>query len=90
MNRKLQNAKCELRIANLRFAICILHFAIAMAVVVAAPGVALAGDVGFPRGPGFYFSIPKLLVLLLVYAAWVRTAWWLDRDAQEVGMPRIM
>jgi type II secretory ATPase GspE/PulE/Tfp pilus assembly ATPase PilB-like protein len=53
------------------------------------PGVAAAGDGAFPRGPGFYFSIPKMLLFLLVYLAWVRTCWWVDRDTEKLDQPRI-
>jgi general secretion pathway protein E len=46
----------------------------------------LAADL-FPRGPGFYFSIPKLLTLVLVYLCWVRTCWWVNRDATALQLP---
>ncbi|MBV9125078.1 MAG: hypothetical protein JO112_17115, partial [Planctomycetes bacterium] len=41
----------------------------------------------FPRGPGFYFSLPKLVVLLLGYFAWVSTCAWVDKDARSHRMP---
>ena len=41
----------------------------------------------FPRGPGFYFSLVKLFLVLLVYLAWVRTTWWVDRDSRALEMP---
>lgn len=41
----------------------------------------------FPRGPGFYFHPFKLLAIVAVYLAWVRTCWWVDRDAQSVNLP---
>jgi type II secretory ATPase GspE/PulE/Tfp pilus assembly ATPase PilB-like protein len=37
----------------------------------------------FVRGPGFYLSWVKLLLFVLVYLGWVRTADWINRDAQE-------
>jgi type II secretory ATPase GspE/PulE/Tfp pilus assembly ATPase PilB-like protein len=40
----------------------------------------------FPRGPGLYFSPYKLLGLLAVYAAWLRTCWWVNRDSQQHGV----
>jgi general secretion pathway protein E len=51
-----------------------------------APECARAAEL-FPRGPGYYFSIPKLLTLLLVYFCWVRTCWWVHRDATALGLP---
>src|SRR5438105_13315701 len=41
----------------------------------------------FPRGPGFYFSLIKITLVLAVYLAWVRATWWVDRDSRNVGMP---
>jgi general secretion pathway protein E len=41
----------------------------------------------FPRGPGFYFSIPKLITLLIVYFCWVRTCFWVHRDVCELKLP---
>jgi type II secretory ATPase GspE/PulE/Tfp pilus assembly ATPase PilB-like protein len=43
----------------------------------------------FPRGPGFYFNPVKLLLVVAVYLAWVRTCWWVDEDCREVGMPTV-
>ncbi len=40
----------------------------------------------FPRGPGLYFSPYKLLALLAVYAAWLRTCWWVNADSQKHGV----
>src|SRR5260370_12829551 len=44
-------------------------------------------DHTFPRGPGFYFSIPKLLAVLVVYFAWMATCRWLDRDLEKFNFP---
>jgi type II secretory ATPase GspE/PulE/Tfp pilus assembly ATPase PilB-like protein len=41
----------------------------------------------FPRGDGFYFSIPKLLALILVYLVWVATCRWVDDNARRVRLP---
>ncbi|HKI35584.1 MAG TPA: GspE/PulE family protein [Gemmataceae bacterium] len=45
-----------------------------------------AGE-AFPRGPGLYFSLLKLLPLLLVYFFWVRICWWADQDARKLKLP---
>jgi type II secretory ATPase GspE/PulE/Tfp pilus assembly ATPase PilB-like protein len=41
----------------------------------------------FPRGPGFYLNVPAVLALLAVYLVWVRTCWWVDRDARQLKLP---
>ncbi|MFO0844629.1 MAG: GspE/PulE family protein [Gemmataceae bacterium] len=41
----------------------------------------------FPRGPGFYYNPFKFFLILAVYLAWIRTAWWVDQDCREVGLP---
>src|SRR5262249_46043179 len=46
-----------------------------------------ASDAAFPRGPGLYFSLLKLLPLLVVYFFWVRTCWWADQDARKLKLP---
>jgi type II secretory ATPase GspE/PulE/Tfp pilus assembly ATPase PilB-like protein len=40
----------------------------------------------FPRGPGFYYSLPKLLALLVVYFCWIRTCWWVGQDAAHLKL----
>jgi general secretion pathway protein E len=45
-----------------------------------------ATDPTFPRGPGFYFSLLKLLPLLVVYLFWVRICWWADQDARKLKL----
>jgi type II secretory ATPase GspE/PulE/Tfp pilus assembly ATPase PilB-like protein len=47
----------------------------------------LAVEPSFPRGPGFYYSLVKLLGLLIVYLLWVRTSWWVDTDARDLKLP---
>lgn len=41
----------------------------------------------FPRGPGFYFSIVKILLLVGVYFAWVKTCSWVDEDLHSLELP---
>ncbi len=45
-----------------------------------------ATDPAFPRGPGLYFSLLKLLPLLVVYLFWVRICWWADQDARKLKL----
>ena len=47
-------------------------------------GTAMAAD-PIVRGGGFYISWWKLLLLWLLFAIFVRSATWLNRDCQEVG-----
>jgi type II secretory ATPase GspE/PulE/Tfp pilus assembly ATPase PilB-like protein len=77
---------------NLQSAICNLQSGIAWAlsavVVFILPGQVWAADEAvFPRGEGFYFSIPKLATLVVVYLCWVTTCRWVDEDAHDVGLP---
>ncbi|CAN5483159.1 hypothetical protein BH10PLA2_BH10PLA2_16430 [soil metagenome] len=46
----------------------------------------LAAD-GFPRGPGFYFSIPKIICLTVVYILWIAVCNWVDRDSYGLRLP---
>ncbi|HEY7425702.1 MAG TPA: GspE/PulE family protein [Gemmataceae bacterium] len=46
-----------------------------------------AAESVFPRGPGFYFHPVKLLLLLAVYFAWLRTCWWVYSDCQGLKLP---
>jgi type II secretory ATPase GspE/PulE/Tfp pilus assembly ATPase PilB-like protein len=64
----------------------VARWALVGAALVALPGTALAGEPAFPRGEGMYFSIPKLLAVLVVYLAWVRVCWWVDMDCHELGI----
>ncbi|MFO0967055.1 MAG: GspE/PulE family protein [Gemmataceae bacterium] len=41
----------------------------------------------FPRGPGFYFSIPKLVAFLFAYLGFVAACNWVDEDAEELKLP---
>jgi type II secretory ATPase GspE/PulE/Tfp pilus assembly ATPase PilB-like protein len=51
------------------------------------PALAHAADL-FPRGPGYYYHPFKLLLVVLVYLAWVRTCWWVNADAAQMDQPR--
>jgi type II secretory ATPase GspE/PulE/Tfp pilus assembly ATPase PilB-like protein len=50
------------------------------------PVSAEAADTSFPRGPGFYFHLGKLLSFLVVYLCWITTTWWVDRDSAHVKL----
>jgi type II secretory ATPase GspE/PulE/Tfp pilus assembly ATPase PilB-like protein len=47
------------------------------------PGPLLAAQGGFPRGEGFYYSLPKIVTLIVLYLCWVRTSSWVDQDARQ-------
>jgi type II secretory ATPase GspE/PulE/Tfp pilus assembly ATPase PilB-like protein len=49
-----------------------------------------ASEALFPRGSGLYFSVLKLLPLLIVYFCWVRICWWADQDARKLKLPHEM
>jgi general secretion pathway protein E len=49
-----------------------------------------AEEGGFPRGPGFYFHPAKLILLLLVYFAWLWTCRWVHSDCHDMKMPTEM
>jgi type II secretory ATPase GspE/PulE/Tfp pilus assembly ATPase PilB-like protein len=49
----------------------------------------LLADSAFPRGPGFYFDPIKLGLVLLLYLIWVRTCFWVDRDAHVLKLPQV-
>jgi type II secretory ATPase GspE/PulE/Tfp pilus assembly ATPase PilB-like protein len=38
------------------------------------------------RGPGFYYSLPKLGLTAAAYFAWVSTCSWVNEDADDVGL----
>src|SRR5262249_13436848 len=59
----------------------------AFLVVLYAPAFAYGADPSFPRGPGFYFSIPKLLLIFLFYLVWISTVWWANKDALALKLP---
>jgi hypothetical protein len=63
----------------------------AVLLVLAAGGELAAQDawpaytVPFARGPGFYAAIWKLVLLVVVVWAWVKSADWVSRDTAELG-----
>jgi general secretion pathway protein E len=61
-------------------------FLAALSAALVLPAVAVA-DAPFPRGPGFYFSIPKIIGVLIVYMIWLPTCKWVDEDAYELHIP---
>jgi general secretion pathway protein E len=46
----------------------------------------LLADFAPLRGPGFYFSFIKLLIIVVAYASWISTADWINRDAEDSRM----
>lgn len=59
-----------------------------MVVTLADAGALLLAE--FPRGPGFYYSLPKVLAVALVYLGWIRACAWVDGDAPALHLPRSM
>jgi type II secretory ATPase GspE/PulE/Tfp pilus assembly ATPase PilB-like protein len=62
------------------------RFVLALVLLAALPGMALAAG-SFPRGPGFYFGLGKLLLIACVYFGWISTCAWVSRDAKQVEIP---
>ena len=52
-----------------------------------SPLATLFAVADFPRGHGFYLNVPAFLAVVVVYLAWVRTCWWVDRDARQLKLP---
>jgi type II secretory ATPase GspE/PulE/Tfp pilus assembly ATPase PilB-like protein len=98
MKERLQIANCKLQIANwlravtaarrpnLQIAICKLQFAILLLLFFFSFPTAAVAQATFPRGDGFYFSIAKLVSLVVVYLCWVATCRWVDRDAVDLDI----
>ncbi|HVS34927.1 MAG TPA: GspE/PulE family protein [Gemmataceae bacterium] len=42
------------------------------------------------RGPGFYLDMTAFLPVVVVYLLWVRTCWWVDRDARLLKLPVVL
>src|SRR5207244_11589888 len=88
---RLQIADCRLK-AKRFFPSAICNLKSAILIILAFlqfPELALASDT-FPRGSGFYFDIVKIIFLLLFSFACVRTASWVDADAQDLNLPTDM
>jgi type II secretory ATPase GspE/PulE/Tfp pilus assembly ATPase PilB-like protein len=49
-------------------------------------GPIFAAD-AFPRGPGYYFHPAKLIVVILIYFAWLRTCLWVHIDCRAMKLP---
>jgi type II secretory ATPase GspE/PulE/Tfp pilus assembly ATPase PilB-like protein len=49
-------------------------------------GVALAQSGSFQRGPGFYYSVWKLGLVIGLLCLWVRTTDWVNQDGYNVGI----
>lgn len=49
--------------------------------------IVLLAESGFPRGPGFYFSLVKLPILLIVFLGWVKACAWVNEDVNRLRMP---
>src|SRR5438552_18739681 len=41
----------------------------------------------FPRGPGFYYSMPKLFAVVALYLIWVKTCAWVNEDVKDLSLP---
>ena len=54
-----------------------------------APLELQAADGTFPRGPGFYFSITKIIALLFLYFCWIGTCGWVDKDAKQLNLEAV-
>jgi type II secretory ATPase GspE/PulE/Tfp pilus assembly ATPase PilB-like protein len=101
-----RGSKIEDRRSKLAFAIFALRSSIldsrslwllVLGLAIATPALAQAAL--FPRGnqpddpyftPGYYFSLPRLLLVLLIYLCWVRSCGWVDQDSRESHMPTVM
>src|SRR5262245_17575527 len=58
---------------------------LALLVLLSLPALAWADE--FPRGPGFYFSPVKLVLIVVVYFVWVSICNWVDKDTETVSLP---
>jgi general secretion pathway protein E len=59
-----------------------------LGVLAVSPLVAAEGP--FPRGPGYYFHPAKIIVLVLLYFAWLRTCRWVNSDCNLMKLPSEM
>jgi len=62
--------------------------ALAVGLLLSFPDLVQAA--GFPRGQGFYFSIPKLACLLVIYLCWVATSRWIDQDVADLHLSSLL
>jgi type II secretory ATPase GspE/PulE/Tfp pilus assembly ATPase PilB-like protein len=61
----------------------------AISVLALSPALFASNEPAFPRGPGLYFSLPKLIFVLIIYLGWVRTSWWMDQDARKLKLSHL-
>ncbi|HLN27730.1 MAG TPA: GspE/PulE family protein [Gemmataceae bacterium] len=64
--------------------------ALAIGLLLSFPGLVQAAGSLFPRGQGFYFSIPKLASLLVIYLCWVATCRWIDQDVADLRLSSLL
>lgn len=50
-----------------------------------APDTAHSQEVQIYHGPGGYFSLTKLILIIVVFLIWVRLADWINRDSLKIG-----
>ncbi|MBM3994060.1 MAG: type II/IV secretion system protein [Planctomycetes bacterium] len=65
-----------------------IFLALVLLVLLLSPSVVQAAA-PFPRGPGFYYDLVKLGVLILSFICWVRLCAWVDTDAAELKLERV-
>lgn len=56
---------------------------LALLVIGAEPAWAASG---FPRGPGFYFNLYRIVFFAVLYFCWVRACHWVSTDAQKLNI----
>jgi type II secretory ATPase GspE/PulE/Tfp pilus assembly ATPase PilB-like protein len=64
----------------------LIAFASAVFGVLVHAELALGQQAAFSRGPGGYFSIVKLILILIVFWVWVRTTDWVSFDCQTLAL----
>jgi type II secretory ATPase GspE/PulE/Tfp pilus assembly ATPase PilB-like protein len=64
----------------------LIAFAAAVPGVLVHAELAFGQQAAFTRGPGGYFSIIKLVLILIVFWVWVRTADWVSFDCQTLSL----
>jgi type II secretory ATPase GspE/PulE/Tfp pilus assembly ATPase PilB-like protein len=62
-------------------------FFLTLVLFAALPETAFAGGGQFHRGPGFYFSFVKLIMILGIYLSWLGTCIWVNQDARHLKLP---
>lgn len=62
-------------------------WSIAGLMLVLGPDLVWAQQPTFPRGPGSYFSLVKILFFLAVFFCWVGTTHWMHQDNRKLNVP---